>query len=60
MNSNLQKNTKNELIEEILKSREELEKKEDEIKDLKWKINTNMTNSWNSSNKNYRLCYQRY
>ena len=56
MNNNLKKNTKDELIDEILKLREknkDLENEnndlENENKDLKWKLNTNMTNSWNSS-----------
>ena len=56
MYKNLLKNSKKDLVDEIIKLRENekklrevLEKKEDEIKDLKWKINTNTTNSWNSS-----------
>ena len=49
MNNNLKKNTKDELIDEILKLRDELEKEKQKIKDLEWKLNTNMTNSWNSS-----------
>ena len=63
MNNILKKNTKDELIDEIIKLREknkdlenenkdlENENKdlENENKDLKWKLNTNMTNSGNSS-----------
>ena len=56
MNNNLKKNTKDELIDEILKLRDKLENEkqkikdlENENKDLKWKLNTNMTNSGNSS-----------
>lgn len=49
MNNNLNKNTKDELIDEILNLRDELEKEKQKNKDLEWKLNTNMTNSWNSS-----------
>jgi len=49
MNNNLKKNTKDELIDEIIKLREKNKKQGDRIKDLEWKLNTNMTNSWNSS-----------
>jgi transposase len=49
MNNNLKKNTKDELIEEIIKLREEREEDKQKIKDLEWKLNTNMTNSVNSS-----------
>ena len=56
MNKNLHKNTKDELIEEIIRLRkseekliEELENKDNKIKDLEWKLNTNMSNSGNSS-----------
>ena len=45
MNSNLHKNTKNELIEEILKLREENDKLKWKVKDLEWKLNTNSLNS---------------
>jgi len=64
MNKNLHKNTKNELIDEIIKLREELEKDKQKIKDLEWKLNTNMTNSGNSSsteifNKKTQVCNSR-
>ena len=49
MNNNLKKNTKDELIDEIIKLREKNKDLENENKDLKWKLNTNMTNSGNSS-----------
>ncbi len=49
MNNILKKNTKDELIDEIIKLRDEVKDLENENKDLKWKLNTNMTNSWNSS-----------
>ena len=56
MNKNLFKNSKQDLVDEIIKLREWLEKEqqknkdlENENKDLKWKLNTNMTNSGNSS-----------
>jgi len=45
MQNNLQKNSKNELIEEILKLREELHEKNDKIKELEWQLNTNTSNS---------------
>lgn len=45
MKNNLLKNTKEELVDEILKLREELDKKEQEIKDLKWKLTLNSSNS---------------
>ncbi len=49
MNKNLLKNSKQDLVDEIIKLREELEKDKQKIKDLEWKLNTNMTNSGNSS-----------
>ena len=45
MKNNLQKNSKNELIDEILKLREELKKEREKVKDLEWKLNINSTNS---------------
>ena len=51
MYKNLHRNTKDELIDEIIKLRESEEKLRDKIKDLEWKLNTNMTNSGISSSK---------
>ena len=45
MNKNLQKNSKNELIEEILKLREKVKDLEEVVVDLKWKLNTTSQNS---------------
>jgi len=64
MNKNLQKNTKDELIEEVIKSRKEIKDLKDKIKDLEWKLNTNTTNSHNSSssekiNKTTHKCNSR-
>ena len=49
MNNNLKKNTKDELIDEIIKLREKNKELEDKIENLEWKLNTNMSNSWKSS-----------
>ena len=49
MNKNLLKNSKQDLVDEIIKLREERKKDKQKIKDLEWKLNTNMTNSGNSS-----------
>ncbi len=51
MYKNLLKNTKQDLVDEIIKLRESEEKLRDKIKDLEWKLNTNMTNSGISSSK---------
>ncbi len=51
MNNILKKNTKDELIDEIIKLREQNKEQEDKIKDLEWKLNTNSTNSWIPSGK---------
>ena len=49
MNKNLLRNSKQDLVDEIIKLREKNKDLENENKDLKWKLNTNMTNSGNSS-----------
>ena len=56
MYKKLLRNSKKDLVDEVIKLREKLEDEkqknkdlETEIKDLKWKLNTNMTNSGNSS-----------
>ena len=51
MHKNLKKNTKDELIDEIIKLREKNKDLANENKDLKWKLNTNSTNSWIPSGK---------
>lgn len=52
MQNNLFKSTKNELIEEILKLRKELDKSKDKIQDLEWKLNLNSLNSSKPSSTN--------
>lgn len=64
MNKNLHKNTKDELIEEILKLRDELETKDKKIKELEWKLNLNSTNSSKPSStqwfrKHTKICNSR-
>ena len=49
MHKNLHRNTKNELIDEILKLRDKVKDLEEENSNLKWKLNTNMNNSWKPS-----------
>jgi len=49
MYKNLLKNSKQKLADEIIKLRKKDKEQEDKIKDLEWKLNTNMTNSGNSS-----------
>ena len=56
MYKNLNKNTKKELIDNITEKDKEITEKDKEIidlkekiKDLEWKLNTNTTNSHNSS-----------
>ncbi len=58
MNKILLRNSKQDLVDEIIKLRESEERlreknkeQEDKIKDLEWKLNTNSTNSWVSSGK---------
>ncbi len=45
MHKNLHKNTKKELIDEILKLRDELGKERGKVKELEWKLNKNSKNS---------------
>lgn len=64
MKNNLLKNTKEELVDEILKLREKLKKKENEIKALKWKLTLNSSNSskppsTNAFSKKTHVCNSR-
>jgi len=44
MHKNLHRNTKDELIDEILKLKDKVKDLEEENSNLKWKLNTNMNN----------------
>lgn len=52
MYKSLLKNTKKELIDEILKLRDEVKEQDEKIKDLEWKLNTNSRNSSKPSSTN--------